>query len=340
MHRALRPAGWLLALAGLACGSDSPTGPGSAGSGRIAFVESVVKQPVVIAPQYSGSQLGVMEVDGSGSRQLTPATTYVWSYDWSTRGGRVAYKTNSTDPWVYVRADDGSLVDQFDTSTNLAASAAYDLSPDGTQLAYLNSGFDGVRLWVLTIATRQKRELARDDYGIAAGLWSPDGQWIAFVQGGVMWKIRPDGTGRTRMAAVANFDRMSWSPDGRMLAMHGPMAVTVMNADGSNLRQLTSFDRYTPVLSSPRWSPDGRRLLVHIYVAGMVGDQHLLGMRVNDGAIETRITGAISEGDWSPDGSRILYVKLQPRELVTVRLDGSGEEVIRVGPISQPRWLR
>ena len=335
MPRVARIALSSLAAACLACGSDS-SGPSVPGPDRIAFVEAVVAQPATFVERHVGSQLSVVSRDGTDHHTLTPSSSWVASFDWAARAGRVAYRTTPTDPYVQVIADDGTAITQIDTRGALSG-GAFDLSPDGTQLLYVSGAPDGVRLWVAQVNSGQKRELVRDDYGIGGGIWSPDGRWIAFAQRDTLWKIQADGTARTRIAALRSVEEIAWSPDGSMLAMHGPGGVWVMRTDGSNARQLTGEGKPTPGFTYPRWSPDGRRLLGRIYV---YGDWQILVVRVSDGVTETRLSGAASEGDWSPDGSRFVYVKLSGRQLVTVRVDGTGEEAMRSGPIGDPYWLR
>ena len=55
--------------------------------------------------------------------------------------------------------------------------------------------------------------------------WSPDGQWIAYIQseatgGSTLWLMRPDGTQREQLTSPSNSvdQRPVWSPDSRHLA--------------------------------------------------------------------------------------------------------------------------
>jgi hypothetical protein len=79
--------------------------------------------------------------------------------------------------------------------------------------------------------------------------------------------------------------RAFWSPDGHQLAYEGPkipgdfsFELWVAGADGSNPRQLTSFEASQSVWE-PKWSPDGQRL---VFTVG--GDSYRGNIYVIDAA--------------------------------------------------------
>jgi TolB protein len=74
--------------------------------------------------------------------------------------------------------------------------------------------------------------------------------------GGATPRLPPCGNGDTGLPA--------WSPDGRQIAFehfNGPNVtnydIYVMDADGTNIRQLTDNPR---VDATPSWSPDGKKI--------------------------------------------------------------------------------
>ncbi len=149
-------------------------------------------------------------------------------------------------------------------------------------------------------------------------VWSPDGQWIAFVsdrsgrdevwlcdeQGGKQKKVSDSDTQKSQLA---------WSPDAKAL---------LYAASDKKLHKYTlATEKTTAVaqgevigfggaaVNNPQWSPDGKwiaytkmdpSLLPHVYVVSA------------DGGIERRITDADSYSDsnayWSPDGKYLVYL--------------------------------
>jgi dipeptidyl aminopeptidase/acylaminoacyl peptidase len=107
--------------------------------------------------------------------------------------------------------------------------------------------------------------------------------------------------------------------------------IGVMNADGSNPRDITPADQYT---YGPLWSPDGQKLL---YVLD-TGDNHrVLMARDADGSNPVQLGSTplklYTFLHWSPDGQRLLYAAFndaQKLEYHAVNLDGSDNQVIQI----------
>jgi TolB protein len=168
--------------------------------------------------------------------------------------------------------------------------------------------------------------------------WSPDGRRLVFTrffgsEPSNLLVTRPDGTGvRNLTRASCTGDCLSdeypvWSPDGRRIAFEralgpapivGPppvVGIFVMDADGSNVRQLTQLEPNSGSEDhSPSWSPDGRRIAFMranntvapvdasaIYTVNADGGEPRLVRRM-----PLDRPGAGSP-NWSPDGSRLLF---------------------------------
>jgi TolB protein len=90
-------------------------------------------------------------------------------------------------------------------------------------------------------------------------VWSPDGQWIAFVSNHTyndeIWLMRADGSEQRQLTKNEwEWDKHpTWSPDSGQIAFFsnrtGKRQIWVMNSDGSNLRNLSNnpYDDWDPV---------------------------------------------------------------------------------------------
>jgi len=79
--------------------------------------------------------------------------------------------------------------------------------------------------------------------------WSVTG-WIAFVDQGSIWIIRPDGSDKRRVIAGST---PKWSPNGKRLAFLRPRGgIATVRANTSDARRLTAAGH------DPVFSPDGR----------------------------------------------------------------------------------
>lgn len=147
--------------------------------------------------------------------------------------------------------------------------------------------------------------------------FSPDGSKIAFQSDRVL-------AGR----------RSTNQPDGTTA-----YNVFIMNADGSNVNQLTNSGCGE---STPDWSPDGSKIA---YVSCDTGTNQIYTINV-DGSENTCLSNNNyfdSAPAWSPDGSRIAYVSFRDdnADIYIMNADGSNQQRLTITDSSdewEPDW--
>lgn len=160
---------------------------------------------------WTGTALNVAHLDGSDSRRVAGGGATAWNAAWSPDSKRIAYTYGDSSRLlqVHVVAVDGSG-DVAVTHTSRADGSAQvpAWSADGNRLALQVNNLGGgiAHIWVIDLATGQAQTLAAHEGKIIDEVpaWFPDGRRIAFMS---------NRSGRNE--------------------------VWVMNADGTNLRQLT-----------------------------------------------------------------------------------------------------
>ena len=229
---------------------------------------------------------------------------------------------------------------------------SYDVSPDGSRIAWLRSldvtvDVPARELMVSRLddgSTRLVVPAAADpaaQYGMP--VWSPDGRSVAYET----WTAGPDGGYGVRSGiAVVDVDTravrqvssrggatvadLSWSPDGQWLAFIGqpdgvPIPPPDAEAEGPDPRsagdvfvvRADGTDERNLTSSAAfeqgtTWAPDGTRLG---YLSSEHGDNYRLTILAMDGPTPTRgpAHGPVSAFMvWSPDGQQLLWVDGAP----------------------------
>ena len=159
---------------------------------------------------------------------------------------------------------------------------------------------------------------------LAGEVRPPDGGQILYEPDSTpevdLWIMNADGTGARPLipasALTGNQNDLSavhWSPDGKMVAFNCAAPtnvdvshVCVMNADGTNIRQLTDeSDAWFE--TDFVWSPDSTRIAFNRWYNGSVrpiGVASIMG-----GAVVDTGPTPVSDGtlfNWSPDGTTLL----------------------------------
>lgn len=149
---------------------------------------------------------------------------------------------------------------------------SWTLSPDGTQIAYLD--------WGRGDSEHSLRVMNRDGTGMRIVTEDP----------AVM------GAGHIRGPSI------DWSPDGQRLVFSIESHVWVVGIDGSGLLELTSGP--TEVESKgtdPHWSPDGAFI-------SYTFDETLVIVRPDGAPVQTSIFGR--SGPWNPAGTSLVHAAL------------------------------
>jgi Tol biopolymer transport system component len=215
------------------------------------------------------------------------------------------------------------------------------LSPDGTRIAYRSNGIQDsnpegdYEVYVMNASDGSgQKNLTDNQYVDEPPRFSPDGQKIVYASAGEVYVMNAsDGSGKTNLSQngpnVSDYSPR-FSPDGRQVVYtsigdseynpEGDYEVYVVNADGSNQKNLTNTD--WPIMDrSPAFSPDGQKIVYTSYgeqASNPEGDEEVYVMNA-DGSNRRNLTnnGLDANGfgadDWthlaefSADGQKILY---------------------------------
>lgn len=293
-------------------------------------------QTPVPTPRVSGAQ-GLSSGPGPAgrarSRTMTGGTGGNAQGDAEPLAGpsRILFSSSTdagrSDETIYVMNEDGS-----GRKALASGGERPDWSPDGKQVAYVNSAANCVQtpndlcleIWVMNIDGSQQRRIGPGSNPD----WSPDGRRIAFER-----LLDPDGDDEyERFVFIMNADgsglrnlwpgRMpDWSPDGQKLAFagasesdreYGCTQIWIWEVDGP---AASGIDRTGCAAWYPDWSPDGKQIVfsssrgwntldIGIYVANADGSDIRRLTPIWEGS-EPR--SALNPG-WSSDGQRIVYM--------------------------------
>jgi imidazolonepropionase-like amidohydrolase/Tol biopolymer transport system component len=160
----------------------------------------------------------------------------------------------------------------------------------------------------------------------AEGTWmnvdvSPDGRTIAFdLLGDIYTMPITGGTPRRIAEGLAYEQQPRFSPDGRRIAFvsdrGGGDNIWIMNADGSDKRQLTKED--FRLLNQPSWSPDGRFIVAkkHFTTGRSLGTGEVWLYHVSGGGGVPLVKKPnevhqkeLGEPIYAPDGKSVYYTR-------------------------------
>jgi TolB protein len=284
-----------LVVLSIAAPFGSPVASAVPLSGRIVFVDA-----------FGGTGIYTISPDGTGRTKLIEGTG-AYAPKWLPDGSGVSFISQRRPRCCPSRLEavdrDGSnrrvLLGRPKLPTGWKRIGGYDWSPDGSQLVLCLQApkASDERLYVSPLNGSSmhliRRHACQPD-------WSSQDR-IAAVHGLRLIELDPDGSNFVRIDTGRQSADPSWSPDGTKIAfMCGSYVhadICVMNADGTEMKDLTNSDRTD---WSPAWSPDGSRIVWAADTNTKYEFANLWRMRP-DGSAKTRLTKTGALDEYAPD---------------------------------------
>jgi hypothetical protein len=210
--------------------------------------------------------------------------------------------------------------------------------PDGSVVTTLRRPEDGSIVRQLPVAPRA---------------WSPNGAWIAYVDGRELYVARPDGS---EPHVLASAPEQGWvgagefSPDSTRLSYvvgeglpDAQIRSEVVRIDGTERHLL----RRAPVVSTGKWSPNGDALVLMAQNdAGRYRPPRVYVVSADGSSTHAIAPGHATSPDWSPLGDWIAYERQTAtpmrdlHDLMIVRPNGTDRRrVVRTGGDGGGTWL-
>jgi Tol biopolymer transport system component/predicted Ser/Thr protein kinase len=230
------------------------------------------------------------------------------------------------------------------------------LSPDGKQVAFAWNGEkeDNYDIYVKLVDAGTPLRLTTNPQPDCSPAWSPDGRYIAFLRwspkGAEVYVIPALGGSERKLAqtaaivdwtgAASTGGRLSWSPDGRSLAVvdrsspKEPNSIYLLSTETREKRRLTLPPAGYAGDVYPALSPDGGTLAFVRIRGAAAQDVYLEAFGGGKPSAEPRRLTFderyVNGIDWTPDGRSILFSSNRSGTYEMWRIPASGGQPERL----------
>jgi Tol biopolymer transport system component len=217
----------------------------------------------------AGQELYAIRADGTGATRLTHSDDWATNYhiNWSFDGKRIVWGTTENRTWDVMVADfvdDAKgmrLANKKRITHDTTWWETHGFTPDGGTIITTNTraGLLSPDLYAIDLKTNARTRLTDDPTWDEHGHVSPDGTQLSWIAG----RWHPGSIVDLAGGQFAPVGDYWWIIPGIVFCFVNPPAgysteLTLMNVDGSNVRQLTTEGE---VVADNQWSPDGKKII-------------------------------------------------------------------------------
>ena len=226
------------------------------------------------------------------------------------------------------------------------ASRGFGLSGDGTQLAFADNsqptqGIAGRGIWIRRF-DRSESYLIPDTAGARLPRFSPDAQWIAYVSGSTLRRVRVSGdsTPQVVVEGVGDPHGLTWTPEAIWISSIG-RGLQRVSADGGAATEFTAPTGDVEVdHHSPFPLPGGRHLLLAVHGKA---NRFSIAVQALDGSARKTIVESGYAPVYSPTGHLVFgrgnSILAAPFDLARLEVTGPAVPLVeRVGNDPSSGW--
>jgi Tol biopolymer transport system component len=194
------------------------------------------------------------------------------------------------------------------------------LSPDGSHLAYAATRGSIAQLYLRSMDSLEARPISGTE-GAYAPFFSPDGQWLGFMAGGILRKISVNGGAAVTLGGLVDPRGASWGNDGTIIFQSGSGPLQQVTDAGGAARQLTRVEKEESSHRWPDFLPSGQAVLFAGGTGGSSGNSKISAHTIGKGDRRDLIQGGTSPRYATSghlifaQGGTLMAVPFDPRKL-------------------------
>ena len=288
--------------------------------------------------------LFVSNADGSGEREIAwikhpdgigdPA----WSPDGKTIVCASGHSTGGTNMYLaHVPAEGGTIEPVSSQKWRWIGRLAWLPDSSGLVMVASDSAAAPYQVWRLDYPSGEARKITNDSLHYNNLTMSADANTLVAMQrqlNSKIWSIPAEDASRAKEITFGMGGyglKLSWTPDGKIVydsSVNNVPSISIMEADGSNPKNLMGDMTGRARAGSSTVSPDGRYI---IYSSDLTGTRHIWRMNI-DGSNPVQLTDGVGEEHptCSPDGKSVFYVSLSIGEPALWRVSIDGGEPVKL----------
>lgn len=256
-------------------------------------------------PNPNDTEIFTIKPDGTGRSALTDTAWAETDPEYSPDGTKIAFASKQHGDWdvMVMKADGSNAADPLHLTTSSADDIVPAWSPDGTRLAFTSNRSGRAQLFTMSATTPDSETRVLESGAVSAIDW---GQSLPATY---IYTMKTDGSDAQKVTLPINGGSPAWSPDGSRIAFVDGGRIFTIQPNGQGLAQLTAAANGTARDDEPSYSPDGSKVTFTGYDAQGRSSIYVVNVQGGTGLTKITTGTTDRSPVWSPSGTRIAFIR-------------------------------